>query len=178
MKSINTNGLSKSQSKGTNSIVSSHTPTMSNQEINAQVPSVDGLSIGSTNSATSMGIPNPASPLVGNMQAVLAAGIPNITTPNTGTSSNMSGNLPNVSAPDYSDNLVNYIDDVLQEYTLPTVESPSNGIGTQEVQPTDNSAFEAMDATKTRGLHSAEDHHSSGRQSWHTIWKGQEYRAV
>ena len=142
MKSINTNGLSKSQSNDTNSIVSSNTPTMSNQEINAQVPSVDGLSIGSTNSATSMGIPSPSSPLVGNMQTLADAGIPMISTPKTGTSSNSSNSsnsIPNVSAPDYSNNLINYIDDVLQEYTLPKVDAPSTGVGKKDVQPTDDS---------------------------------------
>jgi len=153
MKSINPNGLATSQNKKASSKSNQNAPTMSNQVINAQVPSVDGPSLGKAPSGTSMGIPNPSSPAVGNMAAMATAGIPTIATPNSGSSSSSagsssqsSGNLPDVSAPNYSDNLVNFIDDVLQGYTSPTVESPSTGIGTQEVQPTDNSAFEAIDA--------------------------------
>ncbi len=139
MKSINSNGLSKSPSKETTSSSNSNVPTMSNQVINAQIPSVDTPSLGSSSNGTTMGIPSPSSPLVGNMQMLEAAGIPMISTPNTGTSSNSSDSIPNVSAPDYSNNLINYIDDMLQEYTLPKVDAPSTGVGKKEVQPTDDS---------------------------------------
>ena len=88
---------------------------MSNQAINAQIPSVDGPSLGKAPNGTSMGIPNPASLAVGNMAAMAAAGIPTIATPNTGSSSSTagsssqnSGNLPDIGAPNYSDNLIKF----------------------------------------------------------------------
>lgn len=119
----------------------------------ATVPNQSSL-IPNSNSAVAealatTNIPSAITPSMGTNPSIPMPATPNISTPEMGSSLAVpaiqelpeSANLPNATTPSSGD-IVNVIDNILQDYTTPTTQSPNHSdIGSQEVQQTDGSSF-------------------------------------